>query len=69
MLYEVITFQPHRYSRTKALFDDFVTAFYEADHLLIMDVYAAGEDPIPGVAASDLAKGISGHGHRSCIYA
>jgi UDP-N-acetylmuramate--alanine ligase len=65
----VAIFQPHRYSRTKALFDDFVTAFYQADHLVVMDVYAAGEDPIPGVAAADLAAGISGHGHRSCVYA
>ena len=65
----VTVFQPHRYSRTKALFDEFVTAFYQADHLVVMDVYAAGEDPIPGVAAADLAKGISGHGHRSCVYA
>ncbi|TLM65819.1 MAG: UDP-N-acetylmuramate--L-alanine ligase [Deltaproteobacteria bacterium] len=65
----VTVFQPHRYSRTQALFDDFVTAFYQADHLVVMDVYAAGEDPIPGVAASDLARGISGHGHRSCVYA
>ncbi len=65
----VTVFQPHRYSRTKALFEDFVTAFYQADHLVVMDVYAAGEDPIPGVAAADLAAGISGHGHRSCIYA
>ena len=65
----VVIFQPHRYTRTKALFDEFVTAFYQADHLVIMDVYAAGEDPIPGVAASDLAKGISGHGHRSCVHA
>ncbi|NJC89258.1 MAG: UDP-N-acetylmuramate--L-alanine ligase [Desulfuromonas sp.] len=65
----VTVFQPHRYSRTKALFDEFLTAFYQADHLVVMDVYAAGEDPIPGVAASDLAKGISGHGHRSCVYA
>jgi UDP-N-acetylmuramate--alanine ligase len=65
----VTVFQPHRYSRTKALFEDFVTAFYQADHLVVMDVYAAGEDPIPGVAAADLAAGISGHGHRSCTYA
>ncbi len=65
----VVIFQPHRYTRTKALFDEFLTAFYQADHLVIMDVYAAGEDPIPGVAASDLAKGVSGHGHRSCVHA
>jgi UDP-N-acetylmuramate--alanine ligase len=65
----VTVFQPHRYTRTKALFDEFVTAFYQADHLVVMDVYAAGEEPITGVAASDLARGISGHGHRSCVYA
>ena len=65
----VTVFQPHRYSRTKALFDDFVTAFYQADLLAVMDVYAAGEDPIPGVSARDLAAGISGHGHRACVYA
>jgi len=64
----VTVFQPHRFSRTKALFDEFVTAFYQADHLVIMDVYAAGEEPIPGVEASDLAKGITEHGHRSCVY-
>ena len=65
----VALFQPHRYSRTQALFDDFVTAFYQADHVAIMDVYAAGEDPIPGVEARNLAEGISGHGHKSCFYA
>jgi len=64
----VVVFQPHRYSRTKALFDDFLKAFYEADHLLIMDVYAAGEDPIPGVNAKDLVAGIVEHGHKSCVY-
>jgi len=65
----VTVFQPHRYTRTRALFDDFVTAFYQADYLVVMDVYAAGEEAIPGVAAADLAAGISGHGHRSCFFA
>ena len=65
----IAVFQPHRYSRTRALFDEFVTAFYQADHLVVMDVYAAGEDPIPGVSARELATGISGHGHRSCVFA
>jgi UDP-N-acetylmuramate--alanine ligase len=65
----VTIFQPHRYSRTKALFDEFVTAFYQADHLVVMDVYAAGEEPLPGVSAGDLARGISVHGHRSCVHA
>ncbi len=64
----VVVFQPHRYTRTKALFDDFLKAFYEADHLAIMDVYAAGEDPIPGVHAKDLVAGIVEHGHKSCVY-
>jgi len=64
----VVVFQPHRYSRTKALFEEFLTAFYQADKLVIMDVYAASEDPIPGVEARDLCTGISGHGHRDVTY-
>ncbi len=64
----VAVFQPHRYSRTEALFDDFVTAFYQADHIAVMDVYAAGEEPRPEVSADKLAAGISGHGHKSCCY-
>jgi len=64
----VAVFQPHRYSRTEALFDDFVTAFYQADHIAVMDIYAAGEEPRPGVTAENLVAGISEHGHRSCCY-
>ena len=64
----VAVFQPHRYSRTEALFDDFLTAFYQADHIAVMDVYAAGEEPRPEVSAEKLAEGISGHGHKSCCY-
>jgi hypothetical protein len=64
----VAVFQPHRYSRTEALFDDYVTAFYQADHLAVMDIYAAGEKPIAGISAEQLADGISGHGHKSCCY-
>jgi len=64
----VAVFQPHRYSRTEALFDDFTKAFYQADHIAVMDVYAAGEEPRPGVCAEKLAEGISGHGHKSCFY-
>lgn len=64
----VAVFQPHRFSRTEALFDDFVTAFYQADHIAVMDVYAAGEEPIPEVSAEKLADGICGHGHKSCCY-
>lgn len=64
----VAVFQPHRYSRTEALFDDFLTAFYQADHVAVMDVYAAGEDVRPEVTAEKLAEGISEHGHKSCCY-
>ncbi len=64
----VAVFQPHRYSRTEALFDDFTTAFYQADHIAVMDIYAAGEQPIAEVTAEKLANGISGHGHKSCCY-
>jgi len=60
----VVIFQPHRYSRTQALYQEFMTAFNESDHLVVMDVYAASEDPIPGVEGRDLATGIAGHGHK-----
>ncbi len=64
----VAVFQPHRYSRTQALFEDFLTAFYQADKLIVMDVYAASEDPIPGVEAEDLCNGIAEHGHKDVSY-
>ena len=64
----VAVFQPHRYSRTQALFEDFLKAFYQADKLIVMDVYAASEEPIPGVEAKDLCDGISGHGHKDVTY-
>jgi len=64
----VAVFQPHRFSRTQALFDDFVTAFYQADHLVVMDVYPAGEEAIPGVDGAALAEGVAGHGHKDVRY-
>ena len=64
----VTVFQPHRYSRTQHLFNDFLTAFYQSDVLIVMDIYAAGEAPIPGVHARDLADGIAAHGHREVLY-
>ena len=62
-------FQPHRYTRTHELFDDFVTAFYDADVLVLTDVYAAGEQPIPGATAERLAHEIGRHGQKdvTCI--
>ena len=64
----VTVFQPHRYSRTLHLRQEFLTAFNQADVLVVMDIYAAGEAPIPGVSAADLAEGIRAHGHRNVIY-
>ena len=64
----VTVFQPHRYSRTQHLRNDFLTAFYQSDVLIVMDIYAAGEAPIAGVHARDLADGIAAHGHREVLY-
>ncbi len=64
----VTVFQPHRYTRTQHLRQEFLTAFYQSDVLIVMDIYAAGEAPIPGVHAKDLAEGIAAHGHREVLY-
>ncbi|VBB47195.1 UDP-N-acetylmuramate:L-alanine ligase [uncultured Desulfatiglans sp.] len=60
----VVLFQPHRYSRTKDLYDRFVLAFNEADVLIIAPIYPAGERPIPGVNSVWLAQGIKERGHK-----
>ena len=64
----VTVFQPHRHTRTKHLFDDFLTAFNQADVLVVMDIYGAGEASIEGVSAAALAEGIRAHGHRNVTY-
>ncbi len=64
----VVAFQPHRYSRTKELFNEFVTCFYDADVLVLTDIYAASEQPIPGVSAERLADEIRRHGQRDVSY-
>ncbi len=58
-----VLFQPHRFTRTQALFEDFTTAFYQSDVLIITDIYAASEAQIPGVHAEKLATAIQDHGH------
>ena len=58
-----VIFQPHRYSRTRDLFDDFVTAFDGADRLVLTEIYAAGEDPIPEVSGELLYQAIKRSGH------
>jgi UDP-N-acetylmuramate--alanine ligase len=65
----VVLFQPHRYSRTKALAEEFYTAFHEADILLLTEIYSASESPIPGVSAEALLDGIKQHGHRHAYFA
>jgi UDP-N-acetylmuramate--alanine ligase len=64
----VVVFQPHRYTRTKFLQQEFFTAFYEADVLVLMDIYAAGEAPLPGVSTTLLYDGIKEHGQREVYY-
>ncbi len=64
----VVVFQPHRYTRTQLLLQEFFTAFYEADALILLDIYAASEPPIPGVSTALLYEGIVGHGHREVYY-
>lgn len=64
----VVCFQPHRYSRTVHLFDEFTTSFYGADELLVLDIYAAGEKKDDSVSAESLAEAIRAHGHRSVRY-
>ena len=64
----LVLFQPHRYSRTKHLWDDFCRAFNQADMVVLMDIYAAGEAPIPGVSGLALAEAIRAAGHKNVVY-
>src|ERR1700716_555222 len=61
-------FQPHRYSRTKALRKDFGRAFDQADRVVVTDVYGSNEAPIPGVTGQIIADEIAAHGHRGVSY-
>lgn len=65
----VTVFQPHRYSRTQALEEDFARAFYHADVLFVLPIYAASEAPIPGITAERLVNLIKKYGHRDVSYA
>ncbi len=64
----VVAFQPHRYTRTRDLFDEFLNAFHDADKLLVTDIYAASENPIEGVTAQKLVDGIRALGHPDAAY-
>ncbi len=64
----VAVFQPHRYSRVRALEEEFSRAFYHADVLIVLPIYAASEDPIEGVTAEGLIEKIKRFGHRDVIF-
>lgn len=64
----VVLFQPHRYTRTKALFKDFQTCFHQADYLVLTDIYAASEEPIEGVSSECLLAAAKSHGQRYTNY-
>lgn len=61
----IVVFQPHRFSRTRDLADEFAKAFEQADRVYVMDIYPAGEAPIPGITGQMMADTIRGSGHPS----
>lgn len=64
----IVAFQPHRYTRTAHLFDEFTRAFNDADIVFFTDIYPAGEAPIPGITAERLAQAVTEHGHHHASY-
>ena len=64
----VVVFQPHRYSRTEALFDDFTRSFYQSDMLVVLPIYAASEKAIKGVDSQSLFEEIRAHGHKDVVF-
>jgi UDP-N-acetylmuramate--alanine ligase len=65
----LVLFQPHRYTRTFHLMDEFGKAFHKADAVWVLDIYAASEKPIEGVDAETMVERIRKFGHRSAEYA
>jgi UDP-N-acetylmuramate--alanine ligase len=61
----VVLFQPHRYTRTRDLLQDFATAFGQADHVVVTEIYPAGETAIPGISGERLVEAIKAAGHPS----
>jgi UDP-N-acetylmuramate--alanine ligase len=64
----LVLFQPHRYTRTQFLWDDFCRAFNDADVLVLTEIYAASEHPIEGVTGERLAEAISAAGHKNVVF-
>jgi UDP-N-acetylmuramate--alanine ligase len=65
----IVLFQPHRYTRTQHLMDEFARAFHDAGRVVVLDVYAASEKPIPGVTSTALVERMRQFGHRGAEYA
>ena len=64
----VIVFQPHRYSRTKHLMESFFSSFNDADQLLLLDIYSAGEEAEEGIHSQRIAEGVKEFGHKNAEY-
>jgi UDP-N-acetylmuramate--alanine ligase len=64
----VVVFQPHRFSRTQELMDEFALAFNNADVLYVLDIYAASETPIEGITGEVLTENIRKYGHKNATY-
>ncbi len=64
----VVAFQPHRYTRTQALLEEFGRAFFDADVVVFTDIYAASEPPIPGISGQTLVDSVLAHGQREAHY-
>lgn len=65
----IVVFQPHRYTRTQGLFDEFTRSFYQSAALIVLPIYAASETPIIGVDSKKLCDGIKAHGHKDVSFA
>jgi UDP-N-acetylmuramate--alanine ligase len=64
----LVLFQPHRYTRTKHLWEEFSKAFDQADVLVLTDIYAASEKPIPGITGEALTRAIRAAGHKDVVF-
>jgi UDP-N-acetylmuramate--alanine ligase len=64
----VVAFQPHRYSRTKHLMESFFSSFNDADQLLLLDIYSAGEEAEEGIHSQRIAEGVKEFGHKNVEY-
>jgi UDP-N-acetylmuramate--alanine ligase len=64
----IVVFQPHRYTRTRALLEEFGGAFFLADQVIVTAIYAAGEQPIPGLDGAIVADALVRHGHPAVLH-